>query len=602
MKKLYFLLFSLMLSNLSYGQTVASTSFEEPAAGAQYVDTGDASIAHDLINNVGESDVDYVPGVGASEIGFDASYIPYDTPSVGLTDGDFVGVSSFTGTVGSYTDGNQGYQFSDIDGIMVLEFDSVDMTAYTDISVNIDYFVGSTGWESADFIKIYVRDLTNGTEIIILDTNGSDIDDLSIEGAWITGSSSGLSDNINLQLVVEFSSNSGSESLFLDNVLFVSGSVPTSPTITVGNDVSNLGYEVGNGVSSVEGSFTVEGSDLIDDITVDPPANYEISTTTGGPYVTAPIVLQENAGAVSSIIFTRLISGLPVGNYIEDVDVTSTDATPRTVSLNGSVTNPPTNAMRISGVFDAQDGSSPKGIELEVLSDIPDLSIFGIGGANNGGGTDGQEFTFPSVSALTGDLIYIVSSGQSVDFNTFFGVNLSPYETTAASINGDDAIELFESGQVIDVFGIIDCDPNAGSSPCPEWEYTDGWAYRNTGTGPDGSTFVLANWSFSGVGQLDGTLNNNSTSPYPSGNLLSVNQAFNIDFSIYPNPTNTGNVTITSTNNDVMDIQVFDVLGKQVINQRLTNNNLDVSNLRSGLYIVKINQNNASVTKKLVIK
>ena len=221
---------------------------------------------------------------------------------------------------------------------------------------------------------------------------------------------------------------------------------------------------------------------------------------------------------------------------------------------------------------------------------------------NNGGGTDGQEFTFPSVSALTGDLIYIVSSGQSVDFNTFFGVNLSPYETTAASINGDDAIELFESGQVIDVFGIIDCDPNAGSSPCPEWEYTDGWAYRNTGTGPDGSTFVLANWSFSGVGQLDGTLNNNSTSPYPSGNLLSVNQAFNIDFSIYPNPTNTGNVTITSTNNDVMDIQVFDVLGKQVINQRLTNNNLDVSNLRSGLYIVKINQNNASVTKKLVIK
>ena len=51
-----------------------------------------------------------------------------------------------------------------------------------------------------------------------------------------------------------------------------------------------------------------------------------------------------------------------------------------------------------------------------------------------------------------------------------------------------------------------------------------------------------------------------------------------------------------------MDVQVFDVLGKQVINQRLTNNNLDVSQLRSGLYIVKITQNNASVTKKLVIK
>ena len=47
---------------------------------------------------------------------------------------------------------------------------------------------------------------------------------------------------------------------------------------------------------------------------------------------------------------------------------------------------------------------------------------------------------------------------------------------------------------------------------------------------------------------------------------------------------------------------MFDVLGKQVINQKLTNNILDVSNLRSGLYIVKITQNDASVTKKLVVK
>ncbi|MDX1278745.1 T9SS type A sorting domain-containing protein, partial [Oceanihabitans sediminis] len=61
-------------------------------------------------------------------------------------------------------------------------------------------------------------------------------------------------------------------------------------------------------------------------------------------------------------------------------------------------------------------------------------------------------------------------------------------------------------------------------------------------------------------------------------------------------------VTITSTSQDAMNVQVFDILGKQVKNETLTNNTLNVSNLKSGVYIVKITQNNASTTKKLVIK
>jgi hypothetical protein len=51
-----------------------------------------------------------------------------------------------------------------------------------------------------------------------------------------------------------------------------------------------------------------------------------------------------------------------------------------------------------------------------------------------------------------------------------------------------------------------------------------------------------------------------------------------------------------------MNVAVFDILGKQVKNEILTNNTLNVSSLKSGIYIVKITQNNASITKKLVIK
>ena len=163
----------------------------------------------------------------------------------------------------------------------------------------------------------------------------------------------------------------------------------------------------------------------------------------------------------------------------------------------------------ISGVVDGPlSGGVPKAIEIYVVSDVADLSIFGVGGANNGGGTDGEEFTFPAVAASAGDFIYVAS--EAAGFTTFFGF-APDYTSFAASINGDDAIELFKNGSVTDVFGDINVD---GSGEA--WEYLDGWAYRVSGTGPDGSTFILANWTFSGPNALDGeTSNGSAATPFP---------------------------------------------------------------------------------------
>ncbi len=83
---------------------------------------------------------------------------------------------------------------------------------------------------------------------------------------------------------------------------------------------------------------------------------------------------------------------------------------------------------------------------------------------------------------------------------------------------------------------------------------------------------------------------------------LSVNDFNTNSFSLYPNPTNTGSVSISSTNSEAISVKVFDILGKQVKNVTLTNNTLNVSNLNTGVYIVKITQNNTSTTKKLVIR
>ncbi len=173
---------------------------------------------------------------------------------------------------------------------------------------------------------------------------------------------------------------------------------------------------------------------------------------------------------------------------------------------------PQTNAIVITGVFDTQvesGGTWAKGIELQALDTIPDLSVFGVGSANNGGGSSGVETQLPAISVSAGDCIYIVN--DSLLFIDFFG--FSPTVAGgAANINGDDAIELFENNIVIDVFGEINTDGTG-----EPWEYLDGWAYRNSGTGPDGGNFELGNWLFSGINVFDLVADNASApSPFPT--------------------------------------------------------------------------------------
>jgi len=72
--------------------------------------------------------------------------------------------------------------------------------------------------------------------------------------------------------------------------------------------------------------------------------------------------------------------------------------------------------------------------------------------------------------------------------------------------------------------------------------------------------------------------------------------------SIYPNPTNTGLVTIETASNETAAVEVYNLLGKQVISQTLTNSTLNVANLSSGVYLVKVSVEGKSATKKLVIE
>ena len=207
----------------------AGTSFEEPFAGAQYADTGDAAVSHPLVNNPGQSYVNYTT-VGA-ELGFSSFY--YATGGPGLTDGDFVGGTTFTGAVGSFTDGVQGFQMSDTDGEMETSIDVVNIAGLDSAKVSIDLFVASTTWETspADVIRIYVvfEDLS---ELDLINTTGQDIDLLNIEGSWMTLTGD-LTGHTTAELRVSFICNAASEAIYVDNVRFTSQVETTTNVVTL---------------------------------------------------------------------------------------------------------------------------------------------------------------------------------------------------------------------------------------------------------------------------------------------------------------------------------------------------------------------------------
>jgi hypothetical protein len=76
----------------------------------------------------------------------------------------------------------------------------------------------------------------------------------------------------------------------------------------------------------------------------------------------------------------------------------------------------------------------------------------------------------------------------------------------------------------------------------------------------------------------------------------------NLNF--YPNPVTNGKIYITSKNTSSKEISIYDVLGKLVLQTTLNVNSkeVNVGALNSGVYIIKIKEGDATVTRKLIVK
>ena len=125
-----------------------------------------------------------------------------------------------------------------------------------------------------------------------------------------------------------------------------------------------------------------------------------------------------------------------------------------------------------------------------------------MGVANNGGGTDGIELTFPAVSISEGDQILVARNPGTIA--TYYGNCYNNFDLVLqadfVSQNGDDAIELFFQGNVIETYGDANVDGTGLS-----WEYAGSWAYKTARAWTNGALGCAAT----------ATDNSSSSCPYP---------------------------------------------------------------------------------------
>ena len=69
---------------------------------------------------------------------------------------------------------------------------------------------------------------------------------------------------------------------------------------------------------------------------------------------------------------------------------------------------------------------------------------------------------------------------------------------------------------------------------------------------------------------------------------------------MYPNPAN-GVVNFSSASNEVLQVAIYDMLGKQVLRSDRVQSQLNISSLNPGMYFVKMTTRQHNTTKKLVV-
>lgn len=162
-------------------------------------------------------------------------------------------------------------------------------------------------------------------------------------------------------------------------------------------------------------------------------------------------------------------------------------------------------------------------------------------------------------------------------------------------------IESFDSNDYLKVEYFFD-DVSQGiedvGATIPSGTTADWVEYKKVvpnGTSSVRLTFMaMMNTDYAAIDNI--TLNSNA--------VLAVEKEEIENFTVYPNPVNNNFFTINTLNRSNKTVQIFDILGKQVYSKELQQSNEKVytNNLKPGIYILRVEEDNKIATRKLILQ
>ncbi len=119
----------------------------------------------------------------------------------------------------------------------------------------------------------------------------------------------------------------------------ISGRVGLAPELQLSvTELSGFSYEKNSGPSESR-SFTVSGSSLFENLSIDAPANFEVSLDSLEGFVSLLYVAHSSGELDATPVYARLKSGLQTGTYEGDISLTTFGIASQIIMLSGSVQN-----------------------------------------------------------------------------------------------------------------------------------------------------------------------------------------------------------------------------------------------------------------------
>lgn len=246
-------------------------------------------------------------------------------------------------------------------------------------------------------------------------------------------------------VVNSFSSNNGQWGSF--NTVNPAGGTATvivvdlkqNPSIAVSpSSLSGFSYTADQGPSSTQ-VFSVSGSNLLGNVTLEAPAAYEMSLTNAPSFDPTSVIFLSPTGTTLSTtnVYTRLKAGLTAGTYNQQILIGSPSADPRQVAVSGNVApgiSVPENHVT---AFTATAISSNQ-ITVSWTDAVPAASSYLIKGSATGFGD--IQAPVDGVAETNGTLVRNVNAGvqnftfEALNSSSTYYFKIFPYNGTGASI------------------------------------------------------------------------------------------------------------------------------------------------------------------------